>query len=70
VHLIRLKLLARRLEDECGQTLAEYGLILGLVALAGLLGVTIMVGGVNGLYNTVQSASDCMANMVNGGSCS
>ena len=54
---------------EQGQTLVEYGLILGLISLVGLVGIAALSGGALDLYGVVQTAATCMANIVAGGSC-
>ena len=48
--------------DEDGQALVEYGLILGLIALVAIVGITSMSGGVDGLYDVVEAASEAMRN--------
>lgn len=42
-----------RLREEKGQTLAEYALILGLIAVVAITAVTLLGGHVSSLMNTV-----------------
>jgi Flp pilus assembly pilin Flp len=67
---VQITFLAKRTSDQSGQTLVEYGLILALISIAGLIGLGLFSGGLLDLYDLLQSAADCMANMVSGGSCS
>ena len=39
--------------DESGQTLVEYGLILTLVAMVGMLGVVLVAGSVDSMWSYV-----------------
>jgi Flp pilus assembly pilin Flp len=48
--------------EESGQTLVEYSLILTLISMVGLMGVIILAGGVDNLYDVVSKAADAMAN--------
>jgi pilus assembly protein Flp/PilA len=43
------------LEREEGQTLAEYGLILALIALVVIVAVTVLGGQVKGLFDQIGS---------------
>lgn len=43
------------LADEQGQGLAEYGLILGLIAVACIAAVTFLSGNIKGVLNSVGS---------------
>ena len=64
--------LIRRLTSSNGehaQTIVEYGLIIGLVSLVGFVAVALLQGGALGLFGLAQTAANCMANMVAGGSC-
>jgi len=45
-------------KEEEGQGMAEYGLILALVAIAVMAAFTLMAGGINGILNKVQNALD------------
>ena len=49
-----LTYLRARLGREEGQTLVEYGLIISLVALAVVAGLTLLAGGINGLFSTIN----------------
>lgn len=50
-----LRLFAR-MEDERGQALAEYGLILGLIAVVALAALTLLGVAVTAKLNTVANA--------------
>ena len=39
--------------DEFGQTLVEYSLIIALIAVAALVGISVVAGGVNSLWNWI-----------------
>ena len=39
--------------DEFGQTLVEYSLIIALIAIAALVGISVVAGGVNSLWNWI-----------------
>jgi pilus assembly protein Flp/PilA len=43
------------LEREEGQTLAEYGLILALIALVVIVAVTVLGGQINGMFEAIGS---------------
>jgi Flp pilus assembly pilin Flp len=45
---------------EAGQAIVEYGLVLGLVSIAAMVGLTAMGGGVGGLYDTMQTIVNAM----------
>lgn len=49
--ICKLKRLFRR--DEDGAGLVEYGLLIGLIALAAVAGVTLLGGAVNTMYTNV-----------------
>jgi Flp pilus assembly pilin Flp len=46
---------------EGGQTLVEYSLIVGLIAVVAISGLTAFAGGTDGLYGICQQAADAMA---------
>jgi len=47
----------RRLEaEEDGQTLVEYGLILGLLAIAAIAAMTLLGGSITGMFNDAAGA--------------
>jgi Flp pilus assembly pilin Flp len=58
----RFRQLRLRLVKESGQTLVEYSLILTLIGMVGLMGIILLAGGVDNLYDVVSSAADAMAN--------
>jgi pilus assembly protein Flp/PilA len=45
----------RNLEREEGQTLAEYGLILALIALVVIIAVTVLGGQINDIFKNIGS---------------
>jgi pilus assembly protein Flp/PilA len=45
----------RQLREQKGQTLAEYALILGLIAVVSIVAVTLLGNHVSSLMNTVAS---------------
>ena len=49
---VKLYVLARK---QRGQTLAEYALILGLIAVVSIVAVTLLGGNVSSLMNTVAT---------------
>ncbi len=49
-----LSMVKRLLVEEKGQGMAEYGLILALVALVVVTGLTVLSGGLNGLFDRVN----------------
>jgi len=61
--------LAKRISDESGQSLVEYGLIVAMISLVGLVGLGLFGGGLTDLYDVLGLAANCMSNMVSGGSC-
>ena len=65
-NIIKTLLLQR---DEEAQTLVEYGLILALISLMGLIGLGIFAGGATQLWDVVNSAATCMNKIVSGESC-
>ena len=48
-------------QQEAGQTLVEYGLILALISLVAVVGLTTMAGGVGGLFDTIRTVAETMA---------
>ncbi|MGB9802896.1 MAG: Flp family type IVb pilin [Desulfofundulus sp.] len=49
-------LLALLVKEESGQGMAEYGLILALVAIAVIGTLTALAGGINGIFTKVTDA--------------
>ena len=67
-----LLLLVKRIpfpRREHGQTLVEYGLILGLVSLVGLGGLALFADETTTLFAVVETAANCMADVLSGGNC-
>jgi Flp pilus assembly pilin Flp len=58
--------LRAQINHEAGQAVVEYGLILGLVSLAAIIGLTAMAGGVGGLYDTMVRLTEAMADALAG----
>ncbi len=50
-----MSIIKRLLTEEKGQGLAEYGLILALVALATVTALTALGGGLDGIFNTINT---------------
>jgi pilus assembly protein Flp/PilA len=50
-----LRTLPVKLEREEGQTLAEYGLILALIALVVIIAVTVLGGQINTMFKNIGS---------------
>jgi Flp pilus assembly pilin Flp len=51
--------------QESGQTLVEYGLIISLVAIAALVGISLVASQVNSLWGgIVTKAGDAIANVL------
>ncbi|WP_244893391.1 Flp family type IVb pilin [Ferroacidibacillus organovorans] len=44
----------RRLRDESGQGLVEYGLIIGLVAIAAIVGLGLLGKGLGGIFQNIS----------------
>ena len=54
-------------QQEAGQAVVEYGLVLALISLAAIIGLTAMAGGIGGLYDTIETIASAMANALAGG---
>lgn len=48
--------LSRRLKDQRGQDLAEYGMLIGLIALAVVAAVTLLGGNLNTVFTNIAGA--------------
>ncbi len=46
----------RRLRDESGQGLVEYGLIIGLVAIAAIVGLGLLSGGLQNIFKSISGS--------------
>lgn len=46
----------RRLRDESGQGLVEYGLIIGLVAIAAIVGLGLLSGGLQKIFQSISGS--------------
>lgn len=55
------------LEDEEGASAVEYGLIVGLIAVAIIFTVTALGGGLNSLFGTAETAVSGAASSGGGG---
>lgn len=53
-----MKLLARLFRDEAGQGLAEYGLILALLAVAVIAALTLLGNALENLFENIQETID------------
>lgn len=53
-----MKLLARLFRDEAGQGLAEYGLILALLAVAVIAALTLLGNTLENLFENIQETID------------
>ena len=40
-------------DQESGQTLVEYSLIIGLIAVAAIIGITMVAGGIDSLWSLI-----------------
>lgn len=60
LQLLSSRLLHLRDQNERGQAMVEYGLIIALVALIGVVGMVSVGGGVGGLYTVINAASACL----------
>ena len=49
-----LRNLIARVQDETGQALAEYGLIIALVAVAAIAALVVLAGGISDVLNSVS----------------
>jgi len=54
--LMRGQTLANRAQEEAGQTLAEYAILLAFIALVALVVVALLGSNVSGLFNSVATA--------------
>jgi pilus assembly protein Flp/PilA len=52
---MHLAYIRARLAREEGQALVEYALILSLIAVAAVVALTFLSGGINGLFSNVTS---------------
>lgn len=52
--------------SDSGQALVEYGLILGLIAVAAMVALTALGGDVTGLYGTLETLANKMAEKLAG----
>ena len=64
--LVALKGLEERVTDEEGQTLAEYGLIMAVIAVAVVVGAAFAFK--DAIVSAFTDATDCLNN-ASGGSC-
>ncbi len=48
--------LATYVKDEDGQGMVEYGLIIALIAILVMGGLTLVEGGLNGIFSTIATA--------------
>ncbi|KUO96923.1 Flp family type IVb pilin [Ferroacidibacillus organovorans] len=46
----------RCLRDESGQGLVEYGLIIGLVAIAAIVGLGLLSGGLQNIFKSISGS--------------
>lgn len=53
-----MKLLARLFRDEAGQGLAEYGLILALLAVSVIAALTLLGNALENLFENIQETID------------
>ena len=51
-----LRMLVARVQDEAGQALAEYGLIIALVAVAAIAALGLLAGGIIDVFGDAESA--------------
>ncbi|MEX2247251.1 MAG: Flp family type IVb pilin [Dehalococcoidia bacterium] len=64
--LVALQNLSGKMQDEEGQTLAEYGLIMAVIAVAVVVGAAFAFK--NAIVNAFTDATDCL-NSASGGTC-
>ena len=55
------QLLRKLFREESGQTLVEYGLIISLIALTAVGGISVMGGGVHGLYDVLETVATTLS---------
>jgi pilus assembly protein Flp/PilA len=53
---VRLSITRRGLRSQSGQGLAEYALILGLVAVVAIVSMTLMGNNIDGMLSTLANA--------------
>ena len=54
-----------RFDNESGQTLVEYGLIIGLIAIAAIVGISLVASQVDSLWGgIVTKAGDAIAEVI------
>ena len=54
IALVLSKVVARFVRDQRGATMVEYGLLLGLVAIAAIVGLTALGTAINSMFNSVE----------------
>ena len=54
IALVLSKVVARFVRDQRGATMVEYGLLLGLVAIAAIVGLTALGTAINTMFNSVE----------------
>ena len=59
-NLVRGLLTGQAPDDQSGQTLVEYALILSFISVAVVGSLEAFGGGVNGLYGVIQDALDAL----------
>ena len=62
--LVAIKGVASKFEDEDGQTLAEYGLIMAVIAVAVVVGAGVLFRGA--IVNAFTTATSCLNGTTNG----
>jgi len=54
-------------DSQAGQTLVEYGMIIGLVAVAAIVGISLVADSVDSLWGGIATkAGDAIANVLGG----
>jgi pilus assembly protein Flp/PilA len=48
--------LAARVEDEAGQTMAEYGILIAVIAVIVVLAATLLGSSISGLFNSTSGS--------------